>query len=289
MATSLELNRILFPTDFSDTAAKAQGLALNMARLSGAKLTLLHVFENSSYEALAIDKGSSKDDTLAQVRDRLQEKADRLSSENGVDIDVVLGTGRTYDQIVGVAQDVDTDLIIMGTHGVSGFAEFFAGSNAFKVVTQSPCPVITMQEARNETGFKNIVMPIDSTDETRQKVPVAAKLAEMFGATVHIASLITDDTPEMHHKFSIISKQVAEYFDEREIAHSENTLTGDNLATMTMNYAESKSADLIIMMTEQESNLTGFLMGPYAQQIVNHSKIPVLSVSPEETDGFHFS
>ena len=73
MATSLELNRILFPTDFSDTAAKVQGLALNMTRLSGAKLTLLHVFENSSYEALAIDKGGSEDDTLGMVRERLQE------------------------------------------------------------------------------------------------------------------------------------------------------------------------------------------------------------------------
>lgn len=289
MATSLELNRILFPTDFSDTAAKAQGLALSIAKVTGAKLTLLHVFENSSYEALSISKGGDKDDTLGMVRERLQEKADSLSSDNGVAIDVVLGTGRIYDQIVAVAQDVEADLIVMGTHGVSGFAEFFAGSNAFKVVTQSPCPVITMQEARNDIGFKDIVMPIDSTDETRQKVPVAATLAKMFGGTVHIASLITEDSPEMHHKFSVMTKQIAEYFDERDIAHTENTLIGDNLATMTMNYAESKGADLILMMTEQEFNMTGFLMGPFAQQIVNHSKIPVFSVSPEETEGFHFS
>jgi nucleotide-binding universal stress UspA family protein len=60
---------------------------------------------------------------------------------------------------------------------------------------------------------------------------------------------------------------------------------------MTMNFAESKGGNLIVMMTEQESNLTGFLMGPFAQQIVNHSKIPVLSISPESLttidDSFH--
>jgi nucleotide-binding universal stress UspA family protein len=288
MATSLDINRILFPTDFSETAEKAQNLALSIAQKTNAKLTILHVFESSSYKAMSLDKAEGKDVTMDMVQEWLQEKADGLSNNHNVLIDVVLGTGRAYDQIVSVSQDIEADLIVMGTHGVSGFAEFFAGSNAFRVVTQSPCPVLTMQETRNDIGFKNIVMPIDSTSETRQKVPVAAYLAELFGATIHIASLITDDSPEVHHKFSIISKQIAEYLEEREIAYTENTLTGDNLASMTMNHAESKNADLIIMMTEQESNLTGFLVGPYAQQIVNHSKIPVLSISPEETDGFHF-
>ena len=145
-------------------------------------------------------------------------KADRLSSEHGVSIDVVLGTGRIYDQIVGVAQDTEASQSWELTVFLV-FAEFFAGSNAFKVVTRVLVQSLPCKRPGSDTGFKNIVMPIDATDETRQKVPVAATLAQMFDATVHIASLITDDTPEMHHKFTIMSRQIAEYFDEREISH----------------------------------------------------------------------
>ncbi|MFT4682023.1 MAG: nucleotide-binding universal stress UspA family protein, partial [Flavobacteriales bacterium] len=209
---------------------------------------------------------------------------------HGIETDVVFGTGRIYDQIVNVAQDVDADLIMMGTHGISGVAEFFAGSNAFKVVTQSPCPVMTIQEARDSAGYKNIVLPMDSTNESRQKVVQAIALAKKYGSTLHIANLISDDDPQVRHVFGIKEKQITDVLDAEEIPYSVTTLVGDNLATMTMNHAESKKADLIIMMTEQEYNMTGFLMGQFAQQIVNHSKIPVMSVSPEDhSDGFHFS
>ena len=86
--------------------------------------------------------------------------------------------------------------------------------------------------------------------------------------------------------FELKIKQVTDYLEREEVSYTETTLTGSNLATMTMNIAESKGGNLIVMMAEQESNLTGFLMGPFAQQVVNHSKIPVLSVSAEDlTDG----
>jgi nucleotide-binding universal stress UspA family protein len=55
---------------------------------------------------------------------------------------------------------------------------------------------------------------------------------------------------------------------------------GENLATVTMKHAKKRKSDLIVIMTEQEENFSGILMGPYAQQVVNHSKIPVLSITP---------
>ena len=55
---------------------------------------------------------------------------------------------------------------------------------------------------------------------------------------------------------------------------------GDNIATISMDYAYQINADLILIMTEQENNSAGLMMGSFAQQIVNHSKVPVLSVRP---------
>ena len=56
---------------------------------------------------------------------------------------------------------------------------------------------------------------------------------------------------------------------------------GDNIASLTMKYGEKIKADLIVIMTEQEENLTGLLLGPFAQQVVNRSKIPVMSITPK--------
>ena len=290
MSQKFEVSRILFPTDFSETANKAEDHVVNLAKVMGSGVTIVHVFESSSYGSIFGGSSSSDDEVLQSIKEKVNSKASDLSSKHGIEIDVVFGTGRIYDQIVNVAQDVEADLIMMGTHGISGFAEFFAGSNAFKVVTQSPCPVVTIQEARDSIGFQNIVLPMDSTPESRQKVVHAISIAKAFGSTIHIANLLSDDTPEARHVFGIKEKQIIEVLEREEIPYSTTTLSGDNLATMTMNHAESKKADLIIMMTEQEYNMTGFLMGQFAQQIVNHSKIPVMSVSPEDnSDGFHFS
>lgn len=289
MSQGFEINRILFPTDFSGAADKAEHHVVNMAKCMGSKLTLLHVFESSSYSMFGRSNGADSE-VLDAIREKVNSKAADLNSLHGIDVDVVFDTGRIYDQIVSVAQDLDADLIMMGTHGVSGFAEFFAGSNAFKVVTQSPCPVLTIQEARESEGYKNIVLPMDTTNDSRQKVVHAMFLAKKFGSTLHISNLISDDDPQVRHVFGIKEKQITDVLEAEEIPYTIANLVGDNLATMTMNHAESKKADLIIMMTEQEYNMTGFLMGQFAQQIVNHSKIPVMSVSPDDhSDGFHFS
>jgi nucleotide-binding universal stress UspA family protein len=131
---------------------------------------------------------------------------------------------------------------------------------------------------------------MDTTNDSRQKVVHAMFLAKKFGSTLHISNLISDDDPQVRHVFGIKEKQITDVLEAEEIPYTIANLVGDNLATMTMNHAESKKADLIIMMTEQEYNMTGFLMGQFAQQIVNHSKIPVMSVSPDDhSDGFHFS
>ena len=79
-------------------------------------------------------------------------------------------------------------------------------------------------------------------------------------------------------------KQVEDYLSEREVKFSATTLFCSNIATATMEFAEEKGADLILIMNEQETNTSGFFLGPYAQQIVNHSAIPVLSMRP--TSGY---
>lgn len=291
MFSEFKIDRIVVPTDFSESAYVAIDHAVDLAKKFDAEIVLIHVLETGAYQGIFSPSKKTEYSELEETQNKLQEDAHKLEKETGINVSQEVVRGRIHEEIVRIANENDADMIVMGTHGSSGWEEFFVGSNAFKVVTQTGCPILTIQSQATDPECKNIILPLDTTSETRQKVPYAAALAKKFGSTVHMAALISDDTAEVRHDFEIKNKHIKDYFDREGVEYTESYLVGTNLATMTMNFAESKGGNLIVMMTEQESNLTGFLMGPFAQQIVNHSKIPVLSISPESLtttdDSFH--
>lgn len=290
MLTEYNITRILVPTDFSATANIAIKHAVDIAHKFNSEITLLHVLEVGAYQGIFSPSAKTEFSEIEEAQLKLQEDAHQLEKETGINIANKVVTGKIYEQIGEAADKFGADLIVMGTHGVSGWEEFFVGSNAYKVVTQSDCPVLTVQEQATKENCKNIILPVDESAESRQKVKYAVALAEKYESTIHIATLISTDTEEKRHEFTLIVKQITDYLERKNIDYTETILKGDNLATMTMNFAEAKGGNLIVMMTEQEYNLTGFLMGPFAQQLVNHSKVPVLCISPEELgegDSFH--
>lgn len=289
MLKEFTIKRIALPTDYSATASVAMEYAIDMAKRYKAELALIHVLEEGAYAGIFSPSDKTEYVLREQAQLKLQEEAHRIEKEHRIQVSQQVRSGRIYDQIIEAAREKEADIIVMGTHGVAGWAEFFVGSNAFRVVTQASCPVLSIQGHAKNRDFKNIILPMDRTPETRQKVRYAAALAKKYGATIHLGTMLLEDSEEIRYEFAKKVKQVTDYLDREGIAHEENTLVGDNLATMTMNYAESKRGDLVIIMTEQEYNLTGFLMGPFAQQVVNHCRVPVLSISPEEGEGFSFN
>ncbi|HOW32036.1 MAG TPA: universal stress protein, partial [Bacteroidales bacterium] len=79
------------------------------------------------------------------------------------------------------------------------------------------------------------------------------------------------------------AEQVVEYLTEEEIANVVDAVEADNLTISTIEYAQKVKANLISIMTEQETKMYNLLIGPYAQQMVNTSPFPVLSINPKET------
>lgn len=285
------VNHIVVPVDFSDTGKVAVDHAVEIAKRFKAEITVVHVLESGAFSGIIAPSKKTEFEERELAQKELQDFAHALEKEHGLDVSQLVKSGRVNEEIREAAKDVGADLIVMGTHGVTGWAEFFVGSNAYRVVTGALCPVLTIQEHSKTIGYQSIILPLDATPSTLQKVPYAAGIAKLYGATIHIACLISEDEPEVRAYFEKRLAQVMEYLEKEEVQYTKATLVGENLATMTMNHAEAKEGDLIVMMTEQEERFTGLLMGPFAQQIVNHSRIPVMSISPEELtitdDSFH--
>ncbi len=168
----------------------------------------------------------------------------------------------------------------MGTHGAHGFEEYFIGSNAHKVVNHAQCPVITIQQQAKKIGFSNIVMPIDNSLYSRQKVDYVIRLAHLYDSRVHILGLINDGDEIDEKKFAIKLDSVENALKRTGLRYVRTLIKGSNIAEEAMKYSDKVKADLIVIMTDHESHLKGALLGTLAKQIVNHSKIPVMSIRP---------
>jgi nucleotide-binding universal stress UspA family protein len=282
---NFSISKILIPTDFSETGLLAIEHGAFMAKLFKAELHLLHVLEVNEY-AYDIPEPVlrlTKIDSLQEiVGKKMKEVSDNIRKDYGVIPLTMSSTGRIATEIENYAEENKIDLIIMGTHGASGFEEFFMGSNAHKVVNRANCPVITVQMHATRLGFTNIVLPIDNTPHSRQKVDYAIELAKHYQATIHILGLLESHEDNDEGKFNIKIDSVEEAVKKAGLRCTRKIVEGTNLAVSSMTYSKEINADLIMIMTDHESSLTGIFIGPFAKQIVNHSKIPVMSIKPEE-------
>ncbi|PKP02912.1 MAG: hypothetical protein CVU14_02685 [Bacteroidetes bacterium HGW-Bacteroidetes-9] len=195
-----------------------------------------------------------------------------------------LRKGKVYQEIATQARLNDASLIIAGTHGVTGYEEFWIGSNAYRIVSYAPCPVLTIRHdcVIKPEGVTSIILPIDATLDTRQKVPFTMQIAKAFGADVHLLSLYTTSIKAMQRKVDNYARLAQKLLDEAGVNYSTESMVADNITNAAIEYARRVDADLIAIMTEQETSASNILLGPFAQQMVNYSPVPVLSIQPKE-------
>lgn len=282
---TFSLKKILIPVDFSETSLLAIEHGAFMAQLFKAELVLLHVVEKH-YERFAVVAPEMRVDAPSNLVEAIEKKLEGLAADirekYGVKSTCVTSNGNIFNEVITVGKEHNVDMLVMGTHGTSGFVEFFVGSNTYKVVTQSPCPVLSVQTHSKKLGYKDILLPIDNSAHSRQKVHHAIVLAKHFASKIHLLGLDSSSDAAEAKKFALKMEQTQELISKEEITVTCNIVEGANQAKVSYDYAKSVNADLIIIMTDQDENITGRLMGTFAQQIVNHSKIPVLSIAPQD-------
>ncbi len=147
----LPFRKILCPTDFSDPAAKAIAAAGDLATHFSAELCLLHVVspipvpmtENGDLSP-AFDIPSYENHLDASAKQSIHETAARLLPKD-LAVTPLVGQGDAADEIVRIAKEQNVDLIVIATHGMTGWRHLIFGSVAEKVVRLSPCPVLTIR------------------------------------------------------------------------------------------------------------------------------------------------
>lgn len=275
------MKKILVAIDFSDCSINALEHAITIARKAKSGVRMVWVSRPEGSEEM-FTEGTRTLTSL--VEDRFRELIAKYSKELDKDMmEYQIREGKVFKEIVKESEDPDVFLVVAGTHGASGFEEFWIGSNASRIVSAVSKPIITIRTGVEVSRELNkIVLPLDSTVETRQKVPFTSYIARIFDAEIHILGVYTSKVKDLTSKVDKYAEQVMKHLEEENIKHVYENILAENVTDSTIGYAHKIDANLISIMTEQEKTTKNLWLGPYAQQMVNHSPFPVLSIHPKE-------
>lgn len=279
------LNKILVPIDFSEQSLIALDQSYNLAREYKAEITLLYVLEQ--HEGLVALFGPSEKEEAEKKRKieaELEKLADKVYKKEKIKVNYLVAKGRPYEKIVEVSEMIGAMLIMMGTNGTVGIRKKFIGSNALRVVRETTCPVITIKGKYHRNGCKNIVLPLDLSKETKEKVGKAIEIARMSNSVIHVVSaLFTKDEFIVNHLTRQLD-QVEAFIKKAGIECTAEIIKGikgeESFADVIIDYAKKKDADLLMIMTQKEEDVVERFVSSTAQEIINKSDIPVLSVVP---------
>ncbi|MBN4051279.1 universal stress protein [bacterium AH-315-M05] len=274
-------NTILVPIDFSEQSIITLVQSYNLAREINAKITLVNVTEDYGLFNKYISK-KEQTEMKKNIEEKLNQLAEEKSKESGIKINTITAKGKIYAKIVEVADMINATFIMMGTSGSMGIMKFI-GSNTLRVVRESKIPVISIKGKRHREGCKNIVLPLDLTKETREKVSKAIWLSGFYSeAVIRILSVSTSTDKYILNRHFRQLKQVKDFIDKKGVECTAETVKKDgrSLVQCILDYANEVEADLIMIMTQQETDITDMFIGSAAQGIINNSEIPVMSIVP---------
>jgi nucleotide-binding universal stress UspA family protein len=278
-------NHIIVPIDFSEQSEIALGQSYNLARATDSSITLIHVIDETLLKSVYnLFSGHNTHEMLLRtgIEEKLKELAEEAKIKSGLIINYRIEKGKIYEQITRVADELKADFIIMGTAGETTIKKKFIGSNSIRVINEAHCPVITIKGKEHRTGCSLIVLPLDFSRETKEKVVKCIEIATFFNSSVKVVSVINTNDEFLINKLKRQLDQVVEFISSHQINATGEFLNGNDIPEEIINYSEKAQADLIIIMTQQELEWTEYFIGTASQEIINSSNIPVCSIRPIE-------
>jgi nucleotide-binding universal stress UspA family protein len=284
------MTQILVPVDFEPQSLIALEQSYNLARLLPAEIVLLYVYDPPA-GIRSLFSASHDEEILGKLEEKLSELSSRVNAETGLQVSTILETGRVYSKILEVADRIQSQFIIMGTHSqpeLPGDAAGVMGANSSRVLRSAKCPVITINARHHFDGCRNIMLPLDLTMESRQKVTWGIRIARIYGAGIKVVSGIwSKNDPDIYNRLKLLGDQVKLFIEKEGIECTieivEDVENEKMLIPAMLDYAEKQGdIDLVMIMTQQEATVIEFFMGSRAQEFVRLSPIPVMSILPKE-------
>lgn len=283
---SYAIKNIIVPVDFSESANNALEVALAMAKRHHAEIHLLHVVQPQLYADPTGMHGSMdaiQHILLEDANKNMNRHKAAIQKNNTIVVNTLVETGNVAISVCKYVLNNQKDLVVMGTHGLSGWNEFFLGSNAMATIKECSCPVLTIPPSFKKRTFNSILYPIRNVEGVVEKYDFVKPIIEKNDSSVHLLGVSHQND---EYEVNVLSNKLKAVRDA--ILHNNEYITYEinqsaNISAKILEVAHSRSDDIMIINATLDKAWYNFFRGSYTQQIVNHSKIPVLSVKPALT------
>lgn len=271
------MKKILVPTDFSGQADYALHVASQLAKRHRCDIYLLHMLELPINEVDALSSHSDLPEAMFYMklaRKRFDEVLNKPFLKK-IKVHEIVKFHQAFDGIIDTCKEYKIDLIVMGSHGVSGFKEMFIGSNTEKVVRTSDIPVLVIKNYHKNFKVNNFIYASDFTDENKEPFKKAMKFAKLVDATMHLLMINTPNkfltTDEADSRMQNFMKGT------RFKNYTINIYNDYTIEKGILNFAHHIDAGLIGMSTHGRKGIAHFFNGSISEDLVNHAKRPVIT------------
>lgn len=273
------MKNIVVGIDFSKNSYNAMKHAVAISIKTNAKIHLAWVKTAAMKTDFAVTTAAN--DFLDAIREKLNQWEQECKAEAPESpVGSIILEGRPSIELCKYATNLEDSMIVMGTHGVSGFEEFFIGSNAFKTINLTSVPVLILREGIEiNRDLTEILVPIDTSFETLQKIKLSISFAKAFASKICLLGVINPINNETKHVINVQLRHAAAMCDTANVRYEIHTVDvpGDSIPAL-LEYAKRLDVNLMVIMREEENDLSSVWMGAHTRQIVNNSPMPLLII-----------
>lgn len=266
---------VIVPYDFTEKANSAIRHAAIVARNMEAEVLLLNIVK--------------KEDEISGLDEKLAEVADRFTKECEVTVRHIVREGTIFKTINEVVEELKGVLVVMGTHGMKGMQKV-TGSWALKVIVGCHVPYLIVQKDPCYAETSNILFPVNSRLETKEKL----KWVSMLSALNKIKVILfgqKGNGPMYDGPTRANMVFCKRYLEEREIASEDVWVDSKgSFYEQSLKYAQKNDIDVIMITTTRDISFHDYLLGAYEQTVIaNEAQIPVLVVNPRAEVKFGYT
>lgn len=271
------MKKILVPTDFSDQAENALRVAAELAKKYNAEIYLLHLLELPLHQIDALGAHSDLPEAMffMKLAHKRFEEVMKKDFLKGITVHETTEFHKAFEGIIDTCHKLRIDLIVMGSHGISGFKEMFIGSNTEKVVRTSDIPVLVIKNRHKNFDIDNFVFASDFNKDNKETYKQATELAKAFEAKMH---LVLVNTANNFLTTEVANNRIAKFIKDVSFDNYTTTVYNDESIEMgILNFAKNVDADLIGISTHGRQGIAHFFNGSISEDLVNHAKRPVVT------------
>lgn len=276
-------SKILVPFDDNQDSVRALEYAAGFCTGTGAKITALHIADPKDFE----DKRAFQKDLVRMLDKKLQPIINEIHASfpdiKKIDLQIRGLKKPIHDHILEFAAEEDMDFIVMKSEGLFHMKDWearFKRSNSYKVVLEAQCPVLTFTTLTENPEFRNILVPLDLTDGSLYKMPLAIAFTKKFDARIHLLSSSEhkDDHAELQQQMNDISEELG----QMQIKVVKSPIGHKPISVAVEQYAVQNAVDLVMIMNRPGFRWSDLWISPTAKKLICLSKIPVISVRTEK-------